>query len=415
MSSVTELLKIDNFLSIRDFEWKVEDFNIITGDMGSGKSLCIKLLKFFEDIISDLLVLPYEQFLSDLEYSSFLERLIKEFKEVFYFESDDAKSGKRFNIRYLFSYESQKIEIYIKNDDNDTVSVESSFLEKLLQSWKDYVGKQSNITPDGFREVKLFLHDELQKTFGGHFPIATIFIPASRAALAFDSGSGDSYLKEYNELIKDLKRFTSRKITQINSILKAKIKEIDSEIWLESDDGRKVPISKASSGQQEIIYVLMLLDKLGKFRYSYGREQSLFIEEPSAHLFPLEQKQTIELIVQIFNSLKEEKNVVRFFITTHSPYILNSLNNILKKGSLIEKYSDKTDEIDDAVEIPNLFIKDVSAYFIDSDGIGRSMVDENEKYIYDDKIAEISYFIDEQSRKLSEMKNEFLNDEAYID
>jgi predicted ATPase len=156
----------------------------------------------------------------------------------------------------------------------------------------------------------------------------------------------------------------------------------------------------------------MLLDKLGNSRYTYGREQSLFIEEPSAHLFPLEQKQTIELIVQIFNSLKDEKNFVRFFITTHSPYILNSLNNILKKGSLLEKYKNKEEEINDAVRIPHLFVEEISAYFIDSDGVGRSMIDENEKYIYDDKIAEISYSIDEDARKLSELKNEFLNDET---
>ena len=81
------------------------------------------------------------------------------------------------------------------------------------------------------------------------------------------------------------------------------------------------------------MYVLMLLDRLGRFRYSYGDDQSLFIEEPSAHLFPLEQKLTIELIVRLFRDLKEAGQRVRVFITTHSPYVLNSINNILIKVS----------------------------------------------------------------------------------
>jgi AAA15 family ATPase/GTPase len=156
----------------------------------------------------------------------------------------------------------------------------------------------------------------------------------------------------------------------------------------------------------------MLLDKLGNFHYSYGKDQSLFIEEPSAHLFPLGQKQTIELITKIFNSLKEKDNPVQFFITTHSPYILNAMNNILKKGGLIEKHNGKTDKINAAIDIPYLFADDISAYFIDSDGAGKTMLDEKEKYLYSAKIADISYSIDNDTQKLSELNNELLGEEG---
>jgi predicted ATPase len=419
MSDVVEAVKIRDFLSIKEFDWEIRDFNIITGDMGSGKSLCIKLLKFLEDIIPSLLVLPYEQFISNLDYEIFLKNLKEEFYNIFYLDPDKAGGRKIFNIEYKFSSGDRTIEINIKNDEYNTIYIESLFLKNLLNNWREYLKKYENITPDGFGEVKLFFHNELLKEFDGHFPIAATFIPASRAALVFGSVSGDDYLKEYSDLISVLPRFRSRNSELINSILKAKI-VIDKEksgLWLEANDGRKVPIAKASSGQQEIVYVLMLLDKLGNFRYSYGKDQSLFIEEPSAHLFPLEQKQTIELVTQIFISLKEEKNkeeknMVRIFITTHSPYILNSVNNILKKGSLLEKYGNQADRINAEVNIPHLFIDEISAYFIDSDGIGTNMIDKNRKYLYDDKIAEISYLIDEDSRKLSELNNELLDDEG---
>jgi ABC-type lipoprotein export system ATPase subunit len=415
MTNVNESLRIRHFLSIEKFYWEIKDFNIITGDMGSGKSLCIKLLKFFEDIIPELIVLPYDQFLANLEYDVFLKKIKDDFNNIFYFEQNNSSGHKIFNIEYTFSYEDQKIQIIIKNDESRNITTDSSFIMELLKYWKGYSEKQidpGHITPDGFGEVKLFLYNELLKRFGGHFPIATIFIPASRAALAFGSGFGDNYLKEYNGLVHVLPKFTSRNPELINSILKAKIKIDNGTLFLESNDGRMVPIEKASSGQQEIVYVLILLDRLGNFRYSYGRDQSIFIEEPSAHLFPLEQKQTIELITQLFISLKEKENFVRIFITTHSPYILNSMNNILKKGRLIEKYTDRADIINERVDIPYLLSDEISAYFIGNDGVGNSMIDEKEGDLYNSKILEISYSIDEETRKLSELNNELFNDEG---
>ena len=36
---ITETLEIHNFLSLRDMKWEIKRFNIITGDMGTEKSL----------------------------------------------------------------------------------------------------------------------------------------------------------------------------------------------------------------------------------------------------------------------------------------------------------------------------------------------------------------------------------------
>jgi predicted ATPase len=48
MGSIRECLKIRNFFSIKEFDWDIKGFNVITGGMGSGKSLSLKLLYFFE-------------------------------------------------------------------------------------------------------------------------------------------------------------------------------------------------------------------------------------------------------------------------------------------------------------------------------------------------------------------------------
>jgi predicted ATPase len=48
------------------------------------------------------------------------------------------------------------------------------------------------------------------------------------------------------------------------------------------------------------------------------------VEEPEAYLFPVAQKQIIDLIALLAN--QNENQVI---VTTHSPYILSSFNNLL--------------------------------------------------------------------------------------
>jgi hypothetical protein len=51
----------------------------------------------------------------------------------------------------------------------------------------------------------------------------------------------------------------------------------------------------------------------------------------------------------------------------------------------------------------------VSASFINSDGTVEDMKDENEYFLNSDKIAEISYKINEDTITLSELNNEFID------
>ena len=48
-----EKLYAENFLSLHNFEYKVNQFNVITGDIAAGKSLIIKSLEFFNPIGSN--------------------------------------------------------------------------------------------------------------------------------------------------------------------------------------------------------------------------------------------------------------------------------------------------------------------------------------------------------------------------
>lgn len=94
------------------------------------------------------------------------------------------------------------------------------------------------------------------------------------------------------------------------------------------DPEHPVAINFASSGQQEILWLLNFLYVL------LLREENAFliIEEPEAHIYPLLQKRVMEFIA-LFTNMQDSG----VFITTHSPYILTVANNLYYAGVLVER------------------------------------------------------------------------------
>jgi predicted ATPase len=105
--------------------------------------------------------------------------------------------------------------------------------------------------------------------------------------------------------------------------------------FLEVADGRRINVANSSSGQQETLPLTIMLAAL-PFLVAPRSGQTVYIEEPEAHLFPSAQRNVIELIATVFNYRKEK---LQFFITTHSPYVLTALNNLLQAGILYEESS----------------------------------------------------------------------------
>lgn len=77
-------------------------------------------------------------------------------------------------------------------------------------------------------------------------------------------------------------------------------------------EGRELPISKASSGEREILNFL-----LGIFSYNI-KNGLVIIDEPDLHLHPKWQN----ILVDIFNNLSVQSNN-QFLIVTHSPSFIN--------------------------------------------------------------------------------------------
>jgi hypothetical protein len=157
-----------------------------------------------------------------------------------------------------------------------------------------------------------------------------------------------------------------------------------------SSDGRRLPLSLQSSGTQELLPMFSVLNYLAYHQeHFYARAAAtkvspladiidhsflVYLEEPEAHVFPGTQRELVRLFAWLAND-----KILSFdwVITTHSPYILSSFNNLIEAGQAARKNPELHDQV--AKIIPEQYwIKegDFKAYAIEN-GELRSILNES--------------------------------------
>lgn len=395
-----EKLEITNFLSISHLEWEPKAYNIITGEMGSGKSVCMKLLYFIYEIFN---VTIFNNFSKDIfKQEEFYSKLKVQFLKLFTVNMNESSKIEYFILDAIQQRETFDFCIEI---DEGNISFESEYINKHLENWKLMTAqglKQNKFDDD--EQIKKAIFQDIATSIGSFFPCGQIYfsdlrtllaepntiIPTdecTREMLAYKGILGRSISQA--QLTEPTRLFfsdTKQMKSLINKIFKI-LHITDVENSLDGTflihNGRKTSIDKCSSGQREIFYLLNFIVLMQTSTFSYGNMAILFIEEPEAHLFPNEQKMILELLGEVFNLLNENGVEWRFFITTHSPYILNALNNMLFKSVVLKKCntdSKKIEQVNAAVPFPPLAPEKVSAIFIKKTDNGCSSYDMIEQY-----------------------------------
>ena len=415
-----ERLIIDNFFSIGHFDWEIRDFNVLTGEMASGKSLCLKLVHFVEQIFHQNIFfssISRDSFIKEVFYNNLSEKFNAVFHSV---NKENDFQGT--SIEYSYTYLDTTFDLCAKwNNDAKKLDWNSEYINKRLKEWRGFFSNGN--APDAAKNVRMHIYEQLNHDFSSTFPIGAEFIPASRAiaAIATPSDIPDSFLenfiKEDKPFILDFEIVSDKNVIKIlhlrNITINKKKDTNEKTVEAETSDGRKITPLEFSSGQQELIYLLLLISNLHRTTFTYGQTTSIFIEEPSAHLFPHEQKESIEYIVKIFRKLQKinESNKIRFFISTHSPYVLNVINNMLKKGYLIKETNDCADETKKAqikkeieeLAFPHLAVDEISAHFIQKKVVSMINESENGAYLYQEMIEKISQNIENDYKNVKKL------------
>ena len=410
-----------------------KNFQIYIGAQASGKSTICKVIYFCQKIRDYTLdfLMNDEQFTENHKneyFNNYLKYLTKQFMGCF----GKTKHMQKFTIKYFFS--GKKISIFLNKDGYVRFSFDDILkaeINRLIDEISDmYLNKFDNEVlsiMDNIKAVavmKKHINESLISLFENEKDI--IYIPAGRSLLATMSeqlqdvsvDEMDLTMQEFILLIRTTKNKFGSKIPemvrdytktvkgQINNSALDQAYELIRKIlradYTSENDGEKiyfdeyhwVKLMYGSSGQQEALWILMLV-----FAIILEKKISfIVIEEPEAHLFPIAQKDIISLISLMVNSTNS--NVI---ITTHSPYILTS-TNILLYSEKVEKGHLKNTQ----VVIPKslrVAFHSFAAYKVGaSENSIETLLDEESHMICTDYIDEVSAITNKELDMLIDME-----------
>lgn len=394
-------LTIENFSCIQEAKFEIGRVNIIIGKQASGKSLISKLVYFANSIIQNTIAMRPEETTLD----GYIRATQIEFTKLF---PPKAWGNKKFHIH--FQNGDVGVSIFRKSLGKKTgydvvVEFSDNIKDLFMDHQRDLVRAESEIDKRSQDSEFPFLNYDLlgnvvknsalklKEMCDGNSQNWQLFIPAGRsfftslgkALTAFErSGFLDPITMSFGEFFLNAKqRFDGeiffyprqKKNLELKSVMEiffgGKYVSQKNEEFIETEDGRYIPLSFLSSGQQELLPLWLSVEHAVTFR---GTASNIFIEEPEAHIFPATQSALMQSLVgYIINGPRHEN---RMFITTHSPYVLGKINNLIKAYQISRKSNkDSVEKI--LPKISWLNPRHVKAYAIEN-GVLRSIIDEED-------------------------------------
>ncbi|MEQ9486389.1 AAA family ATPase [Coleofasciculus sp. F4-SAH-05] len=451
---MSQRLTIHKFSPLADVQIDLKDLLIFIGSQASGKSTVSKAIFFFKSLRDDLtsyLYQCYNQHRFEEQITIFAKRAKQKFIKIY-------GSVLQFPEMELTYHYGNGMEVIIRNHpDNRFTDIifDYQFKQKFrelvaqLRQLDDELQQKSlkfsssrEISAIKAQEAALFetITDEVNQLFNDERDL--LFLPAGRSLITtlsqqrYNIDMGDEFTSselesEADSLIKldylmqnfinridnakslfnqiSLDSFIKNKLDQsrkpdteqiirlaqnlVNSILKGYYRYQNGTEWIDFGNNQSTLINFASSGQQEVVWIVLLILLL----IIEQRQVFLVVEEPEAHLFPVAQKQIIDLIALLAN--QNENQVI---VTTHSPYILSSFNNLLYAHNLGTDKSEKVEQVVDR----HLWLDPhrLDAYILE-EGTARSIIDSDMGLIESAEIDKASDIIIDTFNQLFELED----------
>ncbi|MCD9189301.1 MAG: ATP-binding protein [Pyrinomonadaceae bacterium] len=440
-----ETITIKNFGGLKDAVIPLNSINIFIGKQASGKSVTAKLIYFFRKIFEDI----FDGLIDNKNLKEINEIIEKRFKNYF---PVDTWTKANFKIEYKLGdrnkflvddrlvYDNSNKSIIVEGNKNGRLTINYKEIIRGLEFFqrtfieafkKERFHEFMQPQPSDDENIKILgliassnpnlmakLTFQIIAGSGIQSFCPQMFIPAGRAYFANIQSSvfsilarGESidpfviefgtFYEIYRKVALEADDKNGELITKfIETILGAEYYVDKSGEYLVHKDKRKVPLLYCSSGQQEVLPLVLLMKYL-RAVLENNAAFSIYIEEPEAHLFPSSQKTVVEMISHIHNLSKDKSQL---FITTHSPYILTAFNNLLQAGYLLEQGADKEKLFKIVPEFEVLKCGELNAYAFQDGGVV-SLIDEETGLISADMLDQVSEEIAIQFDELLELEN----------
>lgn len=393
-----ERLIIKNFGPIIKAEIDIKPFMVFIGESGSGKSVILKLLSLFRWIYK-------KNALRDISKNVGIK------KELYRFRIDRMlkESGLE-----DFCVKGSEAHYYVGNSCVSITCNGKPHLKVTQLSNEVILEKISFITDDRFaipmlvnNQIRGTLPYHLEKTFDDFWESFNHLQTNKKVKVSiFDL---ELSLEKYgieNRLYINLKNSKTQLHNASSGIKSASIIELISTYFVANKEYTQnkyadfiVDIFSKSQNRNPNEFLKNFENiTFDKERYS------LFIEEPELSLFPNAQKKLVEYLVNLCFYLNTKKTIQIAF-STHSPYMLSSLNCLLLAHEIASKNPKLKEQITNI--IPSKFWLDINKFnaFKVENGEVFSIIDKQTNLILAESIDEVSEEIGETFDKLLELEN----------
>lgn len=440
-------LIVKNFGPIKSVELNLRNVNVFIGAQSTGKSALAKLFTIFKSPRKFLYKKADESGGIQFEDSTASKELIEVFYEfninsflnpetqiefVSHIHKITLKKGS-LSYEPKFLKEINKIEVLAKNFDKNRkeisskfISLENKFVYFKIRANRVLYGKIKEGIIDNNWSVKLQEDNcsellEILKAIENELSTSSaIYIPAERNFINIIRKFSMSLILNKVPIPKHILSFGAElerqdvKELDLNFIQKGlKYKNVNGEERIYIDDDINMMLSEAASGIQSLVPLLASVAKT-----AHATHRSYVIEEPELNLFPIAQYELIKFLESKRDDPYkdwEDAGTIHTF-TTHSPYILSSLNNLLYAHKAYSKLnSNETDPIRDYREFHTKnkkIVENIVSAMIDprsftayqiSEGYAESIFDEESGLIKENYIDSASDKLDDDFSELMEL------------
>jgi hypothetical protein len=360
-------LTVKNFSVIKEAELEFGKITVLIGPQASGKSLLCKLAFFFQQVVVEQ---AEESIKASEELEQFRERVNNAFLLWFGFDSVATQNSEiHFSAGSFIVSHAQE-----RRGEPGSARMQWDFSPEFEGCYRLVWGKLNGekLRRESLPNPKFFaaeIRDRLLELQGQYSPEVYSYIPSTRSffisihqAIFGTARRRDDiqlrFSQDFNYGFESRipKPGLDHPLTQwIDSeserILQGKVVPAGSDFHFRSTDGRTLMLPELSSGTQELLPLITCIREYVAASAAVAKTLDLphalhkrlfFLEEPESNVFPSTQYD----LVRIFARMANEPVLDAYWvITTHSPYILTSFNNLIEAGQAASNNPKLHDEV----------------------------------------------------------------------
>lgn len=389
-------IRVHRFGPLERVAFKLAPMMIFTGKSSLGKSYANYLVYYFMsalcngrllDLIKDEKELGIEWREYTFDMDTFFKELndnVQAFMRKFLGDGEllcdvEFKSSKRIR---TYNYDVRKAN-GIENEETD----HEGALIHTPQAYEMKLNGNKVMVVPNINYVRFYMERSLQEFILGEYVARAVILPPGRGAFAGENFSIKSeiassmsmynyFFRDYDNGINSRIRFREEDGHHLSSRLLnmtsgGELYSVEGKQYLQIDDEQRIALSAGASSIKDLSPWLFYLKNYSVLPCSFC------MEEPEAHQHP---SVTVQIADVMAISMHQRQGNI-FHLTTHSDYLLQRLNQLVKLGS-IRRYDrglfGKICEERELDTLSYLDAKDIKAYYFTKGKNGKTIVEELE-------------------------------------